>query len=194
MNFNWLHQNLFNYLSLKKNYYFKTKPFLVKQSSTSLEFFLMDRFVQHHPLLQDPKNWTINKKNKTATFNHTDKIPDLEAEYALFKTKKLTDQVDYLLTDEYGYLLPELSGGEWVMQEVALKYLIIPNEQYSKNLAKEIIDDYLYQLEQGRELIGGLFLPKGEYFRLIDGYHRLSALKQKFGGDHTVTILAFVRN
>lgn len=194
MNFNWLHQNLYGYLSLKKNYYFKTKPFLTNQSSTPLEYFLMDRFVQHHPLLQDPKNWTINKTQKEAQFKHTDKIPDLEAEYALFKTKKLTDQIDYLLTDEYGYLLPELSSGEWVLKEVELKHLIIPNEKYSKSLAKEIIDDYIIQLEQGRELIGGLFLPRGEYFRLIDGYHRLSALKQKFGGDHLVSILTFEHN
>jgi hypothetical protein len=193
MNFNWLHLNLYPFLSFKKHYYFKTKPFLTTQSSTPLEFFLMDRFVQHHPLLHDPNNWTVNKKEKQAWFKHTDKIPDLEAEYALFKTKKLTDQIDYLLNDEYGYLLPELSNGEWVMQEVALKKLIIPNEQYSKNLAREIIDDYLLQLEQGRELIGGLFLPKGEYFRLIDGYHRLSALKQKYSGDHLVSIITFNR-
>lgn len=194
MNFNWLHQNLFESLSFKKNYYFKTKPFLVKQSSTPLEYFIMDRFVQHHPLLQDPNNWTVDKKEKEAFFNHTDKISDLEAEYALFKTKKMTDQIDYLLNDEYGFLLPELSGGEWILQEVPLKSLIIPNEKHSKNLAKEIIDDYLSQLEQGRDLIGGLFLPRGEYFRLIDGYHRLSALKQKFGGDHLVSIITFVHN
>lgn len=194
MNFHWLHQNLFACLSFKKNYYFKTKPFLTAPNTTPLEYFLMDRFVQHHPLLQDPKNWEVNKKDQTAFFLHTDKIPDLEAEYELFSNKNLTDQINYLLNDEYGFLLPELSGGEWVLQEVALKNLIIPNERYAKNLAKEIIDDYLGKLEQGREIIGGLFLPRGEYYRLIDGYHRLSSLKQKFGGDHMVSILTFVHH
>lgn len=194
MNFDFLNLNLYESLSFKKNYYFKTKPFLQNQIISSLDYFLLDRFIQHNNLLQDPKNWKVDKANKTALFLAKDQISVIEAEYQKFQKQSLNDQINYLLNDEYGFLLPEISDGQWEVVEVSLKQLIMPNEKYVKNLAKEIIDDYTLQLTQGKELIGGLYLPRNEYYRLIDGYHRLSALKQFFSNDHLVNIISYNKN
>lgn len=191
MNFSFLSTNLFEYLSFKKNYYFKTKPFLVKENLSSIEYFLLDRFIQHHKDIQNPQNWSVDKESKTAFFLPQEKIELIAAQYAKFKKLDFNSQINELLNDEYGYLLPEISGGQWEVLEVTLGQLIMPNEKYVKVLAKEIIDDYTNQLSSGKELIGGLYLPKNNYFRLIDGYHRLSALKQFFGNDHLVYIVSY---
>lgn len=191
MNFDFLNTNCFDLLVFKKNYYFKSKPFIVALQLDQLQYFLTDRFVQHNSHIQDPNNWEVNKENKTAFFKAKHLISEIETSYHKFINQDLTDQIDFLLSDEYGYLLPEVSHGTWELIEVPMSSLIMPNVPHLKNLSSEIIQDYLIQLQEGKELIGGLFIPKNEYYRLIDGYHRLTALKQFFSNEHFVSIIAF---
>lgn len=194
MNFDFLLSNCFTLLRFKKNYYFKSKPFILKLNLDSLKYFLTDRFVQHNNLIQAPSNWEVNKDVKTAFFIPKDKIPEIESLYHKFMKMNLNDQVNYLLNDEYGYLLPEVSHGKWEIVEVPISSLIMPQVPHVNNLSKEIIDDYISQLEEGKELLGGLYIPKNNHYRLIDGYHRLSALKQFFSNEHLVSIIALVQD
>lgn len=191
MNFDFLNTNCFNLLVFKKNYYFKSKPFIVSLQLDQLNYFLTDRFVQHNAHIQDPANWEVDKENKTAFFKAKHLISEIETSYHKFMNQELTDQINFLLSDEYGYLLPEVSHGTWELIEVQLSSLIMPNVPHLKNLSSEIIQDYLIQLQEGKELIGGLFIPKNNYYRLIDGYHRLTALKQFFSNEHFVSIISF---
>lgn len=191
MNFDFLTTNCFKLLVFKKNYYFKSKPFLLKLKFDSLTYFLTDRFIQHNQEIQNPENWTVSKENETAFFSNQDLLPKIEVAYTKFMRLSLTQQIKFLLKDEYGYLLPEISHGSWDLIEVPVSSLIMPNVQHSQNLAKDIIDDYLIQLQEGKELIGGLFIPRNEHYRLIDGYHRVTALKQFFSSEHSVFIISF---
>ena len=191
MNFDFLNTNCFDLLVFKKNYYFKSKPFIVSLQLDQLNYFLTDRFVQHNSHIQDPSNWDVDKENKTAFFKAKYLISEIETSYHKFMNQELTDQINFLLSDEYGYLLPEVSHGTWELIEVQVSSLIMPNVPHLKNLSSEIIQDYLIQLQEGKELIGGLFIPKNDYYRLIDGYHRLTALKQFFSNEHFVSIISF---
>lgn len=191
MNFDFLNTNCFELLVFKKNYYFKSKPFIVSLQLDQLQYFLTDRFVQHNSHIQEPLNWEVDKENKTAFFKAKHLIAEIETSYHKFINQNLTDQINFLLSDEYGYLLPEVSHGKWELIEVPVSSLIMPNVNHSKNLSSEIIQDYLIQLQEGKELIGGLFIPKNNYYRLIDGYHRLTALKQFFSNEHLVNIISF---
>lgn len=191
MNFDFLNTNLFDLLVFKKNYYFKSKPFLLALDLSPLEYFLTDRFIQHNNFIQDPSNWEVSKDEKTAFFNRPELIDQILISYNKFMKLDLTDQINFLINDEYGYLLPDISHGTWELLEVPVSSLTMPSVIHSKNLAKDIIDDYLVQLQGGKDLVGGLFIPKNEHFRLIDGYHRLTALKQFFSNEHLVQIISF---
>lgn len=191
MNFDFLQNNLYECLVFAKHVYFKKKPFLNSQNLSSLDFFLLDRFLQHHPLLQNPKSWKVNKSHQTAYFKLITEIPQIEAEYLKFVKQPLTIQINQLLNKEYDLALPELSaGGEWELVEVPMRQLTA-NQIENKELSPEVIQDYVSQLARGRELIGGVYVPRQGNYRLVDGYHRLQALKQFGNDEQLVPIISF---
>jgi len=189
MNFDFLNQNQFDSIVFKKNVFFKTKPFLHNLKLDNLSYFLTDRYIQHQIILQNPSNWTVDKENKTAFFKK-ELIKDVEFSYLVFMKKNLDEQINILINNEFLDLIPEKSGMTWQLIEVPLSDLLLPVFYSKEKFIVDIYEDYMTHLKNGGELIGGIFLPNGEKFKLIDGYHRLKTIKDYYSDETIIPIVA----
>jgi hypothetical protein len=89
-----------------------------------------------------------------------------------------TQQVQMILTLEYGYLLPEISAvKEWDVLEVPVKKVHADEDVLSRTV-KEIV--WKYVDDPPAHGIRGVVVPKGDGYRLVDGFHRYSAWTGKF--------------
>lgn len=89
-----------------------------------------------------------------------------------------TQQVQMILTLEYGYLLPEVAAvEEWDVLNVAIKD-VQASEDVLGRISQEIAQKYAqYPPSHG---IRGVVVPKGSGFRLVDGFHRFAAWTGKY--------------
>jgi hypothetical protein len=84
-----------------------------------------------------------------------------------------TQQVQMILTLEYGYLLPEIAAvEEWDVLDVAIKDVRVDDgvlERIKKEVAWRYVD---HPLAHG---IRGVVVRKDGAYRLVDGFHRFAA-------------------
>lgn len=194
MIFDFLKENLYKHLSFKKNYFFKSKSFLDNLKLDSLNYYLLDRFIQYNEHLQDPSNWDVSVENKTAFFNKGHLKDEISSQYQKFLNLKFNEQINYLMKDEYSYLLPELIDGKWEIIDTTLDSLLFTNNPSNKVISKEIIQYNIDSFSMKNDVIIGLFIPKNEKYRLIDGYHKLLAAKKVLDNSSIVTIIAYFAN
>jgi hypothetical protein len=85
--------------------------------------------------------------------------------------KSLNKKIEALLDLEYGYLLPELADCHYSIKPIDKKDLDLQREHYTK-LDRSVVESYIdYPYPRG------IVLAKDSKYRLIDGYHRTSAVK-----------------
>jgi|ERR1035437_662304 hypothetical protein len=86
-------------------------------------------------------------------------------------------QMEFLLTQEYGYLLPQLKNQKWSIKYISPASVYLGADNHKKNLNQELQNDY-----QNLDVPVGVCLREGKRYRLVDGYHRFSAnaSKEKF--------------
>jgi hypothetical protein len=89
-----------------------------------------------------------------------------------FALKTITEQMLFLLKKEYGYVLPVLEDKEAAIKKVALKNVVLGNDEYYRKLG----DSNLYARYKG---ICGVVIAINKKYRLIDGYHRINSAKQE---------------
>jgi len=81
------------------------------------------------------------------------------------------ERIQYLLKLEYGYLLEEIKDKNFVLAEVInANQLVIPQREHYMKLDKKAVENY-----KDRELPLGVCVLQNNNYRLIDGYHRVSA-------------------
>ena len=86
----------------------------------------------------------------------------------------LKERVLYLLELEYGKILDNLLDKEYSIERVEFEKIIFPKQSHKKIVDSKILDYYnRYKLPKG------LLLKKGNYFHVVDGYHRISASSEK---------------
>jgi hypothetical protein len=78
--------------------------------------------------------------------------------------------IEFVLIEEYGYLLPKLQGSVYTIETVLLKDIVIPNDSYVRKLDKDIIESY-------KNYDGIVAILDGNN-HVIDGYHRIIAAQQ----------------
>ena len=71
---------------------------------------------------------------------------------------------------EYGYILDELKNKEWKFEKIDKNKLIIGQREHYKKLDKKIVENY-----KNYPYASGVCIIKDEGFKLIDGYHRVTA-------------------
>jgi hypothetical protein len=76
-------------------------------------------------------------------------------------------KVEEILRLEYGNLLPELEGRSWTVEKVKRDQIKHGNHAYQKRL-----DDASVSMYADYKGVRGVVIPKGDGYRLIDGYHR----------------------
>lgn len=135
--------------------------------------YCMDRIFRHANLMQESFEWVsengyygqelqgiyLTEDLERAMRNHYDE---------LIASHTITDKINYVLTNEYGFLLPRIKGLNWYFMSVYVKDIIIPNvDYYTKKLDKNLIS-YYKDWKLPICLID-------ENNKLIDGYHRYTA-------------------
>lgn len=91
--------------------------------------------------------------------------------------KSTTEKIEALLTLEYGYVLDALFNCEYEIKEIDKTDIKFQREHYTK-LDQSVIESY-----KKYDLPRGIVVAERDKYRLIDGYHRVSA------ADETVKIL-----
>lgn len=121
-------------------------------------------------------NWSVNTRGgyygeeiDTIKFDWASKFePKLIEMLALNNNKK----IEYVLQEEYGYLLDIAKEKNWKIIEVPAKNLKFGSKTHYRKLDKEIVEFYK---ERKNELPKAICLLKNDKFEVIDGYHRSKA-------------------
>ena len=81
------------------------------------------------------------------------------------------EKIRYCLKQEYGYLINSVvSATSAVITEVDTNRVLSPQTEYFVKVSKDIINEY-----KNRTLPVAVCIKDGNYFKLIDGYHRFVA-------------------
>lgn len=102
-------------------------------------------------------------------FSNPQKIKSIFNEY--LKLTTIEQKVEFLLILEYGYILESLKGKKYTIKDVNHKSIIFPNEDYHTKVSIDNVD-YSYYLYPKC-----VCLYYNSKYKLIDGYHRMSANK-----------------
>jgi len=98
-----------------------------------------------------------------------------------FNIIDLTERIEYLLTLEYGNVLPELKGCKYSIEKVERDSIIFGSDSHYRKVNEKKLDHYSDKNYNG---IRGIAISKGDRLRLIDGYHRCTTSE-----DRTVKLL-----
>lgn len=88
----------------------------------------------------------------------------------------LTKRIEYLLTLEYGYILPELKGRSYQVLSIERDKVIFGSDNQYRKVAGEKLDHYS---DKNYLSYRGVVMPRGDEYRLIDGYHRCFASENR---------------
>jgi len=90
-----------------------------------------------------------------------------------------TEQVEYILEMEYGYVLDRIKGLRWEIIDVPVSELAVPNTHY---LGKVSQDEEIYS--DGSKIPIGIYTLESGKYVLVDGYHRYIEYVKKRNGSH----------
>ena len=104
---------------------------------------------------------------------------DVKAQELLERMADLTpaEQVQEAMRLEHGYVIPVMQGRVWGVEELPLDRVTVPHPRHLQDAMDE--PNHYADLNLSQP-IGILLHERGQY-RLLDGYHRLAALRQKEG-------------
>lgn len=83
-------------------------------------------------------------------------------------------KLEFILKLEYGYVLDELEGKTPVIKEILKDRLKFGQQDHLKKLDRDAVDYY-----KDYELPRGLVVHYGPLYKVIDGYHRISACNEE---------------
>jgi len=105
---------------------------------------------------------------------YADKLSD-KINYAL-SIDNFKERVEYLLTLEYNYILPELLNKNYRIVNVKKSDIVFGNDKHLKCVSEKKLEFYTDREYKG---IRGVVLKKENKYKVIDGYHRLSKTNSK---------------
>lgn len=106
----------------------------------------------------------------------------------LCSADKVSEAMEYVLSLEYGEVLPRLEDQTWVIKTVPLSCINLPTTR--PHVLDEVLANIKYY-EQGGDMPIGLCLPNGILsgrYNLVDGYHRYFYAKHKAEKDPHKTV------
>lgn len=85
------------------------------------------------------------------------------------------EKIKFILELEYGYLIENVRKATVAyISPVPTKHIVLPQQEYFIKLDKAVIEDY-----KNRKLPIAVCLESGGYYKLVDGYHRFVANKDR---------------
>jgi hypothetical protein len=161
-------------LSTKRNSIINT---ILGGVSKEIDIYTIDRILRINKVY-DPSNWEV----QVCGGYYGEEIDDIILEDTV--ALKIEDQInealsiidlksriEYLLTLEYGQILPELQGCDYSIEMVERDSIIFGSDEHYRKVNTKNLEHYSDKNYTG---IRGIALVKDGRFRLIDGYHRSS--------------------
>jgi len=143
--------------------------------------YCVERILRHFKPLRGSDNWNIEveggyygeelgevRLNKDVAETISNLLMSLE-------DASDNEIVETSLQVEYGFVLPTLKDKTWTLERVPTAELDLGNKHHAGNLDEERIVRYRITDEQP---IIGLLLFLDKKYRVIDGYHRITAAKK----------------
>jgi hypothetical protein len=93
-----------------------------------------------------------------------------------FDISDLNKRIEFLLELENGWILEELKGLTYTIQEIDRDDLIFGNLEHYKRVQREDLDFYS---DKNYKEIRGIVKKNGDKWKIIDGYHRLSKTENR---------------
>lgn len=158
--------------SSKRN---KKLDLILNNISKEFNIYCINRILKNNKIWED-ENWNIeiidsyygeevDKVN--LNINVSSKISNqIENNISL---DKLTPRVNDLLKLEYGYITKELYNKKYKIENIKRNDIIIPNKEHFEKASSEI--------KYNENNIKCVVVLKGNKYKLVDGYHRLSKSK-----------------
>lgn len=85
------------------------------------------------------------------------------------------EKIKFVLELEYGYLIDKVSKATVAyILPVPTRHITLPQQEYFVKLSREVIEDY-----KDRKLPIAVCIENGGWYKLIDGYHRFVANKDR---------------
>ena len=98
-----------------------------------------------------------------------------DAYYELLELSTVIEKIQYCLKLEYGYLIDRVkSATSAIIIEVSPNDIRLPQTEYFIKLNKNVIEEY-----ENIDLPIAVCVKEGNDYRLIDGYHRFVANKER---------------
>jgi hypothetical protein len=147
------------------------------KNNNEIDHYCLDRIVRAHSLYDESK-WKANIVDDYygpyvsggTIIDPDDFIKSLE----LFIGLSDIDKIQKCLILEYGYLLERLGNFTDVkISTVDLNKIDLPNENYGRKLKVEDLSFY-----ENYQLPRAICTAAGEYYSIIDGYHRIISAKK----------------
>lgn len=153
---------------------------LLHNITYNIDWYTVNRILVANKLYL-PQSWNINVFNgyygqeigEVTIEPELSKKIDTEINKAL-GILDLQKRIEYLLTIEYGGVLPELKNCKWEEIEVEVDKLFFGNSRHKDNVLSKEINYYSDSQYKG---IRGIVINKFGGYQLIDGYHRCLSTK-----------------
>lgn len=148
---------------------------IVYNYDADFDLYCINRIVRINKLY-DASNWT-HTIEKSYYGQEVKKIELEESVYNMMisdiqkikSLKTIKEKVLYLLNREYGYILPGIENKNFSIFFVNKKDIYFPNISHIEKVGQE--DKSLYL--NNDIPIKGVCIKDGDYWRVLDGYHRL---------------------
>ena len=153
---------------------------LLHNITYNIDWYTVNRILVANKLFL-PQSWNINVFNgyygqeigEVTIEPELSKKIDTEINKSL-EILDLQKRIEYLLTIEYGGVLPELKNCKWEEVEVEVDKIYFGNSRHKDNVLSKELDYYSDSQYKG---IRGIVINKFGGYQLIDGYHRCLSTK-----------------
>lgn len=106
-------------------------------------------------------------------FENEEKLAEAFSEILGFDSD--VEKIKFVLELEYGYLIDKVSKATVAyILPVPTRHITLPQQEYFVKLSREVIEDY-----KDRKLPIAVCIENGGWYKLIDGYHRFVANKDR---------------
>lgn len=141
--------------------------------------YCVERILRHFKSLRDQNNWDIEIEG--GYYGEELGEVKLNREVAetisnlLLSLEDATDNqlVETALQVEYGFVLPTLKDKTWTLEKVSVNDIDLVNTHHAANLNEDQVVTYR---KEEKPIVGLALFVNGK-FRVIDGYHRVTAAK-----------------
>lgn len=89
----------------------------------------------------------------------------------------LTKRIEYLLTLEYGKVLPELQNCNYLLSNIEKDSIIFGSKPHFDRVKEKKL---IFYSDENYKLVRGIVIEKEDGYRLIDGYHRCFASENRY--------------